>query len=233
MRKPKQIAAIQTFGLTAKLKFATRPEVRIGTDEMWDKAESSLKAALDATGMDYELKEGDGAFYGPKIDFDVLDSIGRPWQLGTIQLDYGNPERFDLTLTDATGGKVGFRRNLPIDQLQASLPVVLAAAAERQHNVIVRPRSAGATLIQLDDLGEDVATRLRPVSFLILRTSPRSYQAWVAVADGDADFARRLRKGAGADLTASGATSLADGLCFSSRRLSAGRGRSLGRHPPG
>lgn len=87
----------QSFGLTARLKFATRPEVRIGSDEMWDGAESALRAALDATGMEYELKEGDGAFYGPKIDFDVLDSIGRPWQLGTIQLDYSNPERFDLT----------------------------------------------------------------------------------------------------------------------------------------
>jgi len=87
----------QTFGLRATLKFATRPEVRVGTDEMWDRAEASLKAALDATGMPYELKEGDGAFYGPKIDFDVTDSIGRPWQLGTIQLDYSNPERFDLT----------------------------------------------------------------------------------------------------------------------------------------
>jgi len=87
----------QTFGLTAKLKFATRPAVRVGTDEMWDRAETSLRAALEATGMEYELKPGDGAFYGPKIDFDVLDSIGRPWQLGTIQLDYSNPERFDLS----------------------------------------------------------------------------------------------------------------------------------------
>jgi threonyl-tRNA synthetase len=87
----------RAFGLTAKLKFATRPEVRIGADEMWDAAESALRAALEATGMEYELKAGDGAFYGPKIDFDVLDSIGRPWQLGTIQLDYSNPERFDLT----------------------------------------------------------------------------------------------------------------------------------------
>ena len=85
------------FGLTAKLKFATRPDVRIGTDEMWDASESALREALEATGLEYELKPGDGAFYGPKIDFDVLDSIGRPWQLGTIQLDYSNPERFDLT----------------------------------------------------------------------------------------------------------------------------------------
>jgi threonyl-tRNA synthetase len=87
----------QTFGLTATLKFATRPDVRIGTDELWDRAEGALRAALDATGMEYELKPGDGAFYGPKIDFDVTDSIGRPWQLGTIQLDYNAPERFDLT----------------------------------------------------------------------------------------------------------------------------------------
>ena len=89
----------ETFGLSAKLKFATRPEVRIGSDAMWDAAEGALRSALEATGYDYELKEGDGAFYGPKIDFDVLDSIGRPWQLGTIQLDYSNPERFDLTYT--------------------------------------------------------------------------------------------------------------------------------------
>jgi threonyl-tRNA synthetase len=86
----------ETFGLTAKVKFATRPEVRIGSDELWDRAEGALRAALDSTGHEYELKPGDGAFYGPKVDFDVMDSIGRPWQLGTIQLDYNAPERFKL-----------------------------------------------------------------------------------------------------------------------------------------
>src|SRR5204863_7623806 len=86
----------RTFGLTAALKFATRPETRIGNDELWDQAEGALRGALEATGHPYELKAGDGAFYGPKIDFDVTDSIGRAWQLGTIQLDYNNPERFDL-----------------------------------------------------------------------------------------------------------------------------------------
>ena len=88
-----------TFGLQATLKFATRPEQRIGSDELWDRAEGALRAALESTGRPYELKEGDGAFYGPKIDFDVTDSIGRAWQLGTIQLDYNAPERFDLTYT--------------------------------------------------------------------------------------------------------------------------------------
>jgi threonyl-tRNA synthetase len=89
----------ETFGLTARLKFATRPETRIGKDELWDGAERALREALDATGLPYELKPGDGAFYGPKIDFDVTDSIGRHWQLGTIQLDYNAPERFDLNYT--------------------------------------------------------------------------------------------------------------------------------------
>ncbi len=87
----------RTFGLEARLKFATRPETRIGTDAMWDRAETALRGALEATGMEFELKAGDGAFYGPKIDFDVMDSIGRSWQLGTIQLDYAAPERFNLT----------------------------------------------------------------------------------------------------------------------------------------
>jgi len=86
----------KTFGLTATLKFATRPETRIGEDALWDGAESALQAALEATGLPYEHKPGDGAFYGPKIDFDVADSIGRTWQLGTIQLDYNAPERFDM-----------------------------------------------------------------------------------------------------------------------------------------
>ncbi|MGQ0641195.1 MAG: threonine--tRNA ligase [Gemmatimonadaceae bacterium] len=87
----------ETFGLQARLMFGTRPEVRIGSDEQWDRAEATLRQALEATGRDYELNAGDGAFYGPKIDFHCTDSIGRSWQLGTIQLDYENPERFDLT----------------------------------------------------------------------------------------------------------------------------------------
>ena len=91
----------ETFGLETSLKFATRPEQRIGDDAMWDRAEGSLLAALKAIGAPYELVEGDGAFYGPKIDFYATDSIGRAWQLGTIQLDYAAPERFDLVYVGA------------------------------------------------------------------------------------------------------------------------------------
>ncbi len=84
-------------GLKYQAKLSTRPPVRIGSDELWDRAEAALKTALAGIKLEYELKPGDGAFYGPKIDFDVSDSIGRKWQLGTIQLDYNAPERFDLT----------------------------------------------------------------------------------------------------------------------------------------
>ena len=90
-----------TFGLEYTAKFSTRPPQRIGDDALWDRAESLLRSALESLGRPFEIKEGEGAFYGPKIDFDVSDSIGRKWQLGTIQLDYNAPERFDLTYVGA------------------------------------------------------------------------------------------------------------------------------------
>jgi threonyl-tRNA synthetase len=89
----------RAFGLKSEVIFATRPETRLGSDELWDKAESALKKALEATGEPYTLNPGDGAFYGPKVDFYCTDSIGRKWQLGTIQLDYNAPERFGLKYT--------------------------------------------------------------------------------------------------------------------------------------
>ena len=95
----------RTFGLTARLKFATRPEQRIGSDEMWDNAEAALRGALESTGLPFELKVGDGAFYGPKIDIDVKDAIGRSWQLSTIQADFQLPERFDLEYVGADNGR--------------------------------------------------------------------------------------------------------------------------------
>jgi threonyl-tRNA synthetase len=83
-------------GLKYEAKLSTRPEKRLGTDELWDRAEGALKDTLEKMKVAYELKPGDGAFYGPKIDFVVSDSIGRKWQLGTMQLDYIAAERFDL-----------------------------------------------------------------------------------------------------------------------------------------
>jgi threonyl-tRNA synthetase len=91
----------ETFGFEPRLELSTRPEKRVGTDEMWDRAEGALEAALREKGLEYDLNEGDGAFYGPKIDLHMTDSIGRSWQLGTVQLDYSMPERFDLVYTGA------------------------------------------------------------------------------------------------------------------------------------
>jgi threonyl-tRNA synthetase len=91
----------ETFDFEPRLELSTRPEKRVGTDEMWDRAEGALEAALREKGLEYELNEGDGAFYGPKIDLHMTDSIGRSWQLGTVQLDYSMPERFDLVYTGA------------------------------------------------------------------------------------------------------------------------------------
>ena len=91
----------ELFGFDVHLELSTRPEQRIGSDEMWDRAEAALIDALEARGLDYELNPGDGAFYGPKIDLHMTDSLDRSWQLGTVQLDYSMPERFDLQYTGA------------------------------------------------------------------------------------------------------------------------------------
>ncbi len=86
-----------TFGLEMRLELSTRPAKRIGSDELWDAAEDALRQALERAGVAYELNEGDGAFYGPKIDLHMSDSIGRSWQMGTIQLDFQMPERFEIS----------------------------------------------------------------------------------------------------------------------------------------
>jgi len=83
------------------VELSTRPEKSLGSDELWEQAESMLKSALDSQGREYTINPGDGAFYGPKIDFHVTDALGRSWQLGTCQLDFQMPERFGLTYTDS------------------------------------------------------------------------------------------------------------------------------------
>ena len=84
------------FSLGFHAKLSTRPAKKLGSDDLWDRAEQALESALKANNLSYEVKEGDGAFYGPKIDFDVVDAIGREWQCATIQLDYQLPDRFQL-----------------------------------------------------------------------------------------------------------------------------------------
>ena len=95
----------KTFGFSYHLELSTRPEKFLGEISMWDEAESNLKAALEELGLPYIINEGDGAFYGPKIDFHLRDCIGRTWQCGTIQLDYQLPERFELSYIGKDGEK--------------------------------------------------------------------------------------------------------------------------------
>jgi threonyl-tRNA synthetase len=91
----------ELFGLEYRFELSTRPDNKLGTDEEWDFTEAALQAALERRGLEYELNEGDGAFYGPKIDLHMTDSLGRSWQMGTIQLDSQMPQRFGLTYMGA------------------------------------------------------------------------------------------------------------------------------------
>jgi threonyl-tRNA synthetase len=93
------------FGFSYQVELSTRPEKAMGSEETWEKATNELRDALEARGLDYKINEGDGAFYGPKIDFHLKDSLGRTWQCGTIQLDFQMPEVFDLTFVGEDGQK--------------------------------------------------------------------------------------------------------------------------------
>ncbi len=92
---------LETFDLDYEVQLATRPEKSVGSDEIWEQAESQLEAVLEKSSMDYDLEAGDGAFYGPKIDFAFSDALGRKWDGPTVQLDFNMPERFDLSYTGA------------------------------------------------------------------------------------------------------------------------------------
>lgn len=121
---------------------------------------------------------------------------------------------FDLTETDLDGQKQGFRPGQSGQQLRGHLAEWIEATAARRHNLIVRPHGARATLVQLDDLSGAALERVRSTSFLILCTSPGNHQAWVAVPNCVPDFARRLRRGSGADPSASGAARIAGSINF-------------------
>jgi threonyl-tRNA synthetase len=172
------------FDFEVRLELSTRPEQRIGSDELWDRAEAKLRQALEARGLDYELNEGDGAFYGPKIDYHVKDSLGRSWQLGTVQLDYSMPERFELVYTgadDAEHRPVMIHRaafgsyerfiGILIEHLAGQFPTWLAPVqaivlpiADRHNayaaDVAERLRAAGVR-VEVDDRSESVARKIR------------------------------------------------------------------------
>jgi threonyl-tRNA synthetase len=172
------------FGLDVRLELSTRPPERIGDDALWDRAEASLARALEERELAYAVNEGDGAFYGPKIDFHMTDSLGRSWQLGTVQLDYGMPERFELTYTGADNAEHrpvmihralfgSFERfiGILIEHLAGEFPVWLAPlqaivlpiadrhlpAAEAVHERL----RAARVRVELDDRTESVARKIR------------------------------------------------------------------------
>jgi hypothetical protein len=124
---------------------------------------------------------------------------------------------FDVTFTDIEGEKTGFQIKRPIEALRRSIGKAIGAAIELRQNYIIRPRANSVTLIQLDDLDSAKADRVGAHAFMVLETSPGNFQAWVAVKDAPEDLARRLRKGAGADPTASGATRVSGSVNFKTK----------------
>jgi threonyl-tRNA synthetase len=172
------------FGFDVSLELSTRPEQRVGDDEMWDRAEGKLMATLDELGLVYELNPGDGAFYGPKIDMHMTDSLGRSWQLGTVQLDYSMPARFGLSYTGADNAEhvpVMIHRamlgsyerfiGIMLEHFAGELPLWLAPVQAIVLPVSDRFNAYGATVrdtlrlagarVELDGRGESVGRKIR------------------------------------------------------------------------
>ena len=172
------------FGFEISLELSTRPEKRIGDDAMWDHAEAALHAALEGHGLAYQVNEGDGAFYGPKIDMHMTDSLGRSWQLGTVQLDYNLPQRFDLGYTGADNTEHrpvmihralfgSFERfiGVLIEHLDGNLPAWLAPVqaivlpiTDRQNDAareVLAALEAAGLRGELDERSESVGRKIR------------------------------------------------------------------------
>jgi threonyl-tRNA synthetase len=174
----------ELFGFEPRLELSTRPDNRLGTDELWDQAEGALAGALERRGLAYDIGEGEGTFYGPKIDLHMTDSIGRSWQLGTVQLDYQMPDRFDLQYTGADNAEHqpvmihralfgSFERfiGILIEHYAGEFPVWLAPVqtivlpiadrhADYAASVAARLREGGARA-ELDDRSESLGRRIR------------------------------------------------------------------------
>jgi threonyl-tRNA synthetase len=197
------------FGMKPEMKLSTRPPDYLGTVEQWNHAESELKRALDAVGEPYTINEGDGAFYGPKIDFDVVDAIGRKWQCATIQLDYQLPERFDLKYIGADNAEHrpvvihraiygSFERfiALLIEHFAGAWPLWLAPVQavvlpisdrHRDYAAGVRDKLAAAGLrVDLDDRQEKIGFKIREaqlqkVPYMLVAGDRESSEGTVAV----------------------------------------------------
>lgn len=172
------------FGFTYHVELSTRPENSMGSDEDWDNATSALKGALDELGIDYLINEGDGAFYGPKIDFHLNDAIGRTWQCGTIQLDFQLPQRFDLEYVGEDGqkhrpimihrvvyGSIDRFMGILIEHFAGAFPVWLAPEQVRVLPITDRNADYAAKVVEtlkangirasLDDRNEKIGYKIR------------------------------------------------------------------------
>jgi threonyl-tRNA synthetase len=177
-------ATYAIFGFEVRLELSTRPPERIGSEELWDRSEAALVSALEGHGLAYDLNEGDGAFYGPKIDMHMTDSLGRSWQLGTVQLDYNFPERFNLVYTGADNAEhrpVMIHRALMgsyerfigilLEHVAGELPVWLAPVQAVVLPISDRHLEYGATVLarlreggvraELDERSESVSRKIR------------------------------------------------------------------------
>ncbi len=172
------------FGFTYKVELSTRPKDSMGTEEEWNAATNALRAALDDLGLEYEINEGDGAFYGPKIDFHLKDSIGRTWQCGTIQLDFQMPQRFELEYVGEDGAKhrpIMIHRaiygsmerfiGILIEHYAGKFPVWLAPVqvkvlpiTDRTHdyaNKVAEMLRAKGVRVELDERNEKIGYKIR------------------------------------------------------------------------
>jgi len=177
-------ATYRIFGLDVRFELSTRPEQRIGSDELWDHAEAALANALESQGLPYDISPGEGVFYGPKIDMHMTDSLGRSWQLGTVQLDYNMPARFELVYTGSDNAEhqpVMIHRALMgsyerfigilLEHLEGELPVWLAPVqaivlpiADRHLEYAEAVASAigdAGLRAEVDSRGESVGRRIR------------------------------------------------------------------------
>ena len=197
------------FGMKPEMKLSTRPPEYLGSIEQWNHAEAELKRALDAIGEPYTINEGDGAFYGPKIDFDVVDAIGRKWQCATIQLDYQIPQRFDLKYVGADNAEHrpvvihraiygSFERfiALLIEHFAGAWPLWLAPVQavvlpisdrHRDYAAGVRDKLVAAGLrVDLDDRQEKIGFKIREaqlqkVPYMLVAGDRESSEGTVAV----------------------------------------------------
>jgi threonyl-tRNA synthetase len=208
-------ATYAVFGIDVRLELSTRPDERIGSDALWDHSEQALVSALESHGLSYELNEGDGAFYGPKIDAHMTDSLGRSWQLGTVQLDYNFPERFELRYTGADNAEhqpVMIHRALMgsyerfigilLEHLGGELPVWLAPVqaivlpiADRHNGYAMTVRDrihAQGLRVEVDDRTESIARKIRDAE---LRKIPYMLVVGDREQDGDEVALREHRHG--------------------------------------